>query len=167
MIEIINMTKDHIPFFTSVRNECAVEYLHNSNTFSVQQVCQWFDKNKPDYYIILHEKSPIGYFRVSQHSEENRNLYIGADLHKDFHGKGLAYESYCKFIPFIMKKYNLHKVSLEVLGTNQRAYNLYFKLGFVQEGIKRQEVLKCKKYIDSIIMSILKEEMENSKIYTL
>ena len=45
-----------------------------------------------------------------------------------------------------------------MLSTNSRAYNLYKKLGFIQEGIKRQEVFKQDQFIDSIIMSILKTE---------
>jgi len=83
------------------------------------------------------------------------------DIHKNFRGKGLAYESYCKFIPYLIETYDLHKVSLEMLGTNHRAYNLYLKLGFFTEGIKRQEVFKNGNYVDSIVMSILRSEVEN------
>jgi RimJ/RimL family protein N-acetyltransferase len=39
------------------------------------------------------------------------------------------------------------------------AYNLYKKLGFVDEGIKRQEVLKNGVYVDSVIMSMLRSEL--------
>jgi len=45
-----------------------------------------------------------------------------------------------------------------VLETNQRAINLYNKLGFIKEGVKREEVLKNNKWINSIVMSILKSE---------
>jgi RimJ/RimL family protein N-acetyltransferase len=49
-----------------------------------------------------------------------------------------------------------------VLGSNSRAINLYYKLGFVKEGVKRQEVLKGTEYVDSIIMSILKSEYDGN-----
>jgi RimJ/RimL family protein N-acetyltransferase len=152
-------------FLNEIRNECAAEYLHNSSTYPLEQTQKWFHTLDVPYYTVFNDNDKIGYFRLSNYSKIHRNIYIGMDLHKDFRGKGLAYESYCRFIPFLIKQYNLHKISLEVLVSNQRAYNLYLKLGFVHEGAKRQEVNKHETYIDSVVMSILKSEVLNNKIY--
>jgi len=160
MIDIRKLTKEDLYFLNSVRNECAELYLHDSRIFSVEDTYSWFEKTKPDYYLILYNNISIGYFRLSNHSLVNKNIYIGADLHKDWMGKGLAYESYCKFIPFIFETYNLNKITLEVLSSNSVAINLYKKLGFVQEGIKRKEIYKNGVYIDSEIMSMLRDEYE-------
>lgn len=158
MIEFVKLTLDDLSFLNEVRNECCEEYLHDSRKFTLEQTIDWFNKTKPMFWVIWVDGERIGYFRTSEYSEVNKHIYIGADLHKDFRGKGLAYESYKQFIPFLFTELNLHKISLEVLKTNQRAINLYEKLGFVFEGIKRDEVYKNEKWIDSIIMSILKEE---------
>jgi RimJ/RimL family protein N-acetyltransferase len=160
MIDIRKLTKEDLYFLNSVRNDCAELYLHDSRIFSVEDTYSWFEKTKPDYYLILYNNISIGYFRLSNHSLVNKNIYIGADLHKDWMGKGLAYESYCKFIPFIFETYNLNKITLEVLSSNSVAINLYKKLGFVQEGIKRKEIYKNGVYIDSEIMSMLRDEYE-------
>jgi len=148
-------------FLSEVRNECAEEYLHNSTQYSLEQTQRWFYSLEIPYYIVFNDQDKIGYFRLSNYSKSNRNICIGMDIHKNFRGKGLAYESYCKFIPYLIETYDLHKVSLEMLGTNHRAYNLYLKLGFFTEGIKRQEVFKNGNYVDSIVMSILRSEVEN------
>ena len=158
MIEFTKISEDDLMFLNEVRNECAVEYLHDSRTFMLEDTINWFKNTNPNYWIIWNEGNRIGYFRTSNYSEENRNIYIGADLHKDFRGKGLAYESYRKFMPFLFVAYNLHKISLEVLETNQRAINLYKKIGFTIEGVKRDEVNKNGAWINSIIMSIIKNE---------
>jgi len=160
MIYIRKLIKDDDCFLNSVRNECAEKYLHDSRTFSIQDSYKWFETTNPDYYLILYNDISIGYFRLSNHSIVNKNIYIGADLHKDWRGKGLAYESYCKFIPFIFEKYDLNKITLEVLSTNLVAKNLYKKLGFIWEGTKRKEIYKNGLYIDSEIMSMLREEYE-------
>ena len=152
------ITKDDLEFLNNVRNEFSIEFLHDSRIFTLEETLSWFLNNKPDYWIIKHNKIKIGYFRLSLYSIQNKNIYIGADLHPEFHGKGLAYSSYILFISFLFKKYKLNKISLEVLSTNLRAIKLYKKIGFVEEGIKRQEVKKGKLFIDSIIMSILKNE---------
>jgi RimJ/RimL family protein N-acetyltransferase len=151
--------KDDLPFLNDTRNLVSEEFLHDSRTFTLEETTNWFEKTKPNYWMIWVNDERIGYFRLSNYSEVNRNIYIGADIHSSFQGKGLGYESYKKFIPFLFNKMNLHKITLEVLSTNERAIHLYQKLGFVFEGAKRQEVLKGDKYIDSIIMSILYNEI--------
>jgi RimJ/RimL family protein N-acetyltransferase len=108
--------------------------------------------------MIILDNNTVGYFRLSNYSKENKNIYIGADIAKEYTGKGIAKDAYNKFIPYAFTIYNLNKISLEVLGTNERAINLYNKLGFVKEGVKREEVLKNGIWVDSIIMSILKSE---------
>lgn len=150
---------EDIEFINKIRNIYAKDFLHDSNVYSLEEAKIWFLNKNPDYYlIILNLNEKIGYFRTSNYSADNKNIYIGADLHPDYIGKNLAHESYNKFIDFIFKKYNLNKISLEVLSTNQRAIKLYKKLNFFIEGTKRQEVIKNGQFVDSIVMSILKQD---------
>jgi len=123
---------EDIEFINRVRNQYAKEYLHDSRTFTLIETNNWFIVSKPDYWMIINGKDTIGYFRLSNHSTANQNIYIGADIAPEFTGKGFAKEAYKLFIPFIFNLYNLNKISLEVL--------------------------KEDKFVDSIIMSTLKEE---------
>jgi len=160
MISFRHLKESDLEFLNEVRNHCAEEYLHDSRTFSLSDTLNWFKTTHPNYYIILNKDEKIGYFRLSNYSQSNQNIYIGADLHPKFWGKKLSYPSYQRFIDYLFINYDLNKISLEVLSTNVRAYNLYKKLGFVQEGVKRQEVLKQNQFVDSIIMSLLKTEYD-------
>ena len=171
MITFRKITEKDLEFINTVRNLYSERYLHDSRKFTIQETNEWFIKNKPDYYLILllqHidgvalAEDKIGYFRLSNYSVENKNIYIGADISPNYRGMGYAKLAYSKFIPFLFNDYNLNKISLEVLSTNEVAINLYKKLGFVKEGIKRQEVYKNGEWVDSIIMSILKEEYEKT-----
>lgn len=155
---------DEIKFINLIRNEYAEDYLHSSKRFSVNETFKWFFNNRPEYYLINYSKIPIGYFRTSNYSFENNNIYIGADIHPDYCGLKLSYTAYIKFINLLFEEKKLHKISLEVLSTNIRAFNLYKKLGFIVEGTRRQEVLKKDEYVDSIIMSILKSEWESKQV---
>ena len=151
---------DDLEFLNDVRNSCSKEFLHDPRTFTLKETTEWFLKTNPNYWIILKEGKRIGYFRTSNYSNENKNIYIGADIHEDYRGMGLGYKSYIEFLPFLFKRKALHKISLEVLSTNDRAINLYKKIGFVTEGTKRDEVLKDNTWLDSIIMSVLKNEID-------
>lgn len=163
-LDLINFKKitiEDAEFVNDIRNTYCEEYLHTSYKFSIEQTKTWILETNPLYYIITYGNQSIGYFRVSNYSSENNNIYIGADIHPNFTGLKLAIPSYRKFIDFLFESKQLNKITLEVLETNTRAINLYKKLGFVYEGQKRKEILKNDKYVDSIIMSILKEEWNN------
>jgi RimJ/RimL family protein N-acetyltransferase len=163
MIEFNKLTLDDLSFLNEVRNECCEIYLHDSDKFTLEETINWFNKTKPMFWMIKLDGEKVGYFRTSNYSSKNKNIYVGADLHKNFRGKGIAYESYCKFIPMLFEKMDLHKISLEVLESNQRGINLYKKLGFKIEGIKRDEVYKNGAWVNSIMMSIFRNELNDNK----
>lgn len=142
MINLREMVESDLPFFSEVRNECAIEFLHDSRLFTLQQTLEWFQTTNPNYYIIEYNNEKIGYFRTSNYNPEENSIYIGCDIHVDYRGKGLAYESYLKFIPFIRKEVNVSTINLEVLSTNIRAKKLYEKLGFVFYPEKSEIILK-------------------------
>lgn len=140
-----------------IRNQ-SVEYLHDNTIFSVESTIQWMEKNCPDWYAIICDGEMVGYFRISNQSEANRNLYIGADIEESQRGKGIGYDSYLIMMEKLFKERRLNKISLEVLSNNDRAFHLYRKLGFSVEGSKRQEVWRDGAWIDSVIMSITRKE---------
>jgi len=153
-----SITTIDLPFINKTRNTYCEDFLHDSRKFNLLETYEWYYKTKPDFWIIFENKERVGYFRLSNYSKENKNIYIGADIAPEYRGKGYAKFAYSKFIPFVFENYNVNKISLEVLCNNEIAISLYKKLGFIYEGTKREEIYKKDKYVDSIIMSILKKE---------
>ncbi len=142
MINIRKIVESDLPFFLEVRNDCAIEFLHDSRVFSIEEALSWFQTTNPNYYIIEYNNEKIGYFRTSNYNSEDSSIYIGCDIHMNYRGKKLAYESYLKFISLIRKELNIYTINLEVLSTNTRAKNLYKKLGFVFNPEKSKPILK-------------------------
>lgn len=163
-LSFCKLDEQHLKIVNEIRNEYCEEFLHDSRKFTLEETKEWFNKYKPEYYIINYNNTPVGYFRISNINHYHKNLCMGADIHKDYCGIGIGYHAYKKFIPYLFEKYNLNKISLEVLSTNKKAFSLYKKLGFVVEGIKRQDVLKNNIWVDSIIMSLLRQDYENTKV---
>ncbi len=81
---------------------------------------------------------------------------------KEYWGKGYGTHASCLMIQHAFKKLRMHKVWLGVYAYNTRALSLYRKLGFVQEGILREQVYYKKKYYDEIIMGLLASEWKMS-----
>jgi RimJ/RimL family protein N-acetyltransferase len=68
----------------------------------------------------------------------------------------LGYLSYLKFIDRIYSEFNISSLKLEVLSTNVRAKNLYYKLGFIDIGVSEDKIIRDGIQVDSIIMELKK-----------
>ena len=55
---------------------------------------------------------------------------------------------------------NMNRIELSVWEFNTRAYKAYQKVGFVEEGRRRQARYHDGKYYDEIIMALLKDDWE-------
>lgn len=161
MITFRELEVSDLQTLLKIRNDC-VDFLHDSRKFNLDQAISWFSTLETPYYAVLLHDIMIGYYRTSNYSKNNRSIYVGMDIEKKFRGNGYAFKAYKKLLPYTFKTFNLNKISLEVLSTNLVAINLYKKLGFIQEGIKRQEIYKNNNYVDSILMSLLKTEYEEA-----
>lgn len=60
-----------------------------------------------------------------------------------------------KLLEFGFNDLNLNRIYLDVFESNQRAKQVYFNCGFVEEGIKRESAFVDGKFINVIQMSIL------------
>lgn len=70
-------------------------------------------------------------------------------------GKGLAFEASRLLLDYAFNKVGLHRVYLHAFADNEPALHLYRKIGFVQEGLLRQHVLKNGQYRDVVVMAFL------------
>jgi RimJ/RimL family protein N-acetyltransferase len=175
MLQIDPMHLNHLPFFLEVRNECA-DCLHDNKRFQLFEALQWWKNNwgsdcyanmgDKKYKIITINKEPVGYIRTSIVGLPKGNISVGVDIHKNHRKKGYAWKTYEYLFQEYFHKYSwsatpvYHRIELEVLANNEPAITLYQKLGFKQEGIKRQVIYRNGEYIDSIIMSVLQSEWE-------
>lgn len=73
-------------------------------------------------------------------------------------GEGLGTKCTRYAINYAFSELNLNRISLSLLKENIRALALYRKLGFNEEGLLRQAQFKNGRYLDVILMSLLKSE---------
>lgn len=140
-LEIKRLVLEDVEFLNEVRNECR-QFLHNPTAYTYYESVDWFNKLQYPYYIVLMDDVRIGYFRTS--NWRNDSVYIGADFHKNFRGRGLAKAAYYLFLDHLFHYLHTEKVYLEVLITNDRALNLYLDLGF-KEIARTEDSIKMEK----------------------
>ncbi|MFB3814147.1 MAG: GNAT family N-acetyltransferase [Terriglobales bacterium] len=73
-------------------------------------------------------------------------------------GKGLGRKISEAVVDWGFKQLNLHKVTLAVLTNNERAIHIYETLGFRREGVLRDEQFRDGRYLDLMLMSVLRQE---------
>lgn len=73
-------------------------------------------------------------------------------------GKGYAQSALRQVIAWGFNQANLHKIWLIYFETNEKARHIYTKMGFVQEGVLRDEYFHYGRYHNMIRMSLLEHE---------
>ena len=82
---------------------------------------------------------------------------------EEYLGKGYGTEALQLIIDFAFDQLRLNRVELVCWSFNARARHVYEKLGFVQEGVRRQKRYRNGGFHDEICYGLLREEWEARK----
>ena len=136
--------------------------MYTDRLITVAEHQRWFHRIKDDatvsYCIVERQSRPIGLINFTQidrrHSTCIWGFYLGeTDLPR---GSGTIMGYLAMKQAF--QELKIRKVSGEVLDYNEGSLKLFRRLGFVEEGRKRQHVLKNGRYVDVIPFSLLADE---------
>ncbi len=73
-------------------------------------------------------------------------------------GKGFGREATLLLLDYAFGALALHRISIGVVGFNERALRFYEKIGFQREGVQRDGYFYNHQFSDFIMMSILEDE---------
>ncbi len=79
-------------------------------------------------FAVMEDRDLIGFFSVTKVVDLTYDIGLG--MRPDLTNKGKGLEFIKAGLAFIIKKYNPSKITLSVATFNQRAINVYRKLGF-------------------------------------
>lgn len=77
---------------------------------------------------------------------------------KGYWGRGHGREAVGLLLDYAFRLRNLRRVWLEVHAANERAIRSYRSCGFVEEGRMREHIWLGGRYVDNVIMGVLREE---------
>ncbi|HOQ43026.1 MAG TPA: GNAT family protein [Smithellaceae bacterium] len=99
----------------------------------------------------------IGSFQLRDIQWIHRRAWLGIMIgDSEEQGKGFGSEAMRLGMDYAFKVLHLEKISLEVVRQNQRAINLYEKIGFKREGLLKRHYYFDGGYHDVLIMSLIK-----------
>ncbi len=76
-------------------------------------------------------------------------------------GKGYGREAVLLLLDYAFGALALHRISIGVVGFNERALRFYEKIGFQREGIQRDGYFCNHQFSDFVMMSILEDEFRH------
>jgi len=92
----------------------------------------------------------------------NRHAEIGIHIgEKVYWSQGYGTRAMELLLKHGFDNLNLHRLWLRVFASNHRALRAYEKAGFTQEGVYRESQYLDGKYVDVMIMSVLKTEWQD------
>jgi hypothetical protein len=169
-INILDLDSSIIELIRHWRNSDVVRrYMYRSHYISKEEHLRWFEglkleKGNRKVWIIYYEDIPVGVINLFNIDYENKitdwGFYIGETAYR---GLGIGSISLWRLMEYVFDKMNFHKMYTSVLENNSDALNLYKKFGFKEEGRLRKHIFKEGKYIDVILIGILKEEWEDAR----
>ena len=114
--------------------------------------------NKKELVIVNNTSDLIGYVYYKENSYTRDVYSIGITIGKDYWNKGYGQDSIKTLCRYLFNKRRAHKIELEVVRENKRAISCYKKCKFREEGIRRSKYYYSGKYLDTIVMGLLREE---------
>ena len=160
-IKLKLIEEEDLSFLVKIRNESYGEFYEYPISNSKQKM--WFEKflNCGDVLFIIYtnDNIKVGMIGLSKIDTRNRSAEFGRFfISRSYRGKGFGKESLKLILEYSFNHLNLHRIYLNAFEHNDRAINLYTKLGFKKEGIKRDHIYMNGSYNNLICMSILKNE---------
>ena len=133
-------------------------YSHSFKTLNDYVRSTLGDKENAFFAIMLNENNRhIGNIKLGPINTFHRFADIGILIgEKDCWGKGYATEAIRLIVEYAFDKLNLHKVTAGCYASNKRSIKAFKKAGFVQEGIRKKHCYCDGKYVDDILLGLIR-----------
>ena len=164
-IKFAPLDRKHIDIFLKWFNDPEItQYLQMYKPITRDWEEEWFSalKQKEDMVhfsiLLLDQENPekiIGNCAIHNINPRNRKCTCGITIgEKEYQSKGYGTEAMKMLVEYGFNTLNINRIELSVWDFNIRAYKSYQKVGFVEEGRRRESRYHNGKYYDEIVMAI-------------
>lgn len=152
--------KNDLKILFDLKNE--VQFFHHRVAFlNETDQLNWFENIDKDVYqpknLILIGANPdctnenLGVLFFTNINYIHGTADLGCDIFPNFRNKGFGTRLMSSGLQFCKDILRLRKINAEVLEFNLPSQKMLIKNGFVQEGVKKEQVFKNGNFVDSII----------------
>lgn len=163
------LEKSDIDFMLSLVNDQELAYWEGRNEFLITKETQeeWFKNNiKKGHRFIVYDKETnirLGYFSFKITNQISKSGLVAIKLIEASRGKSIGTDTLKTGMSFLFNKINIHRLHTHIIDYNLASLKLFKKCNWTIEGKERKSVFMNNKYHDNILLSILKEEYNNTE----
>jgi len=104
---------------------------------------------------------PIGNTGLHNISVRNHNATFGIAIgEKDYWSKGFGTEAARLLVNYGFEQLNLRRINSSAIAFNERSVRMHKRVGFKEEGRRRECIFKNGKLQDEVVFGILREEWQ-------
>lgn len=160
LFQLINSSRSHLDewgnWAKEIQNEADTERL-------IKKYLLHFAGKKGMHFLIKYEGKPVGSISLKQLSWDVNSGEIGYWLSPDFVGKGIVTQAAEAILEYGFTYINLHKIEIWAAEKNEKSKNVPERLGFVKEGVRRDNEFLHGNYFTMAIYGLLKSEWEEKQ----
>lgn len=108
--------------------------------------------------VARHTMQLVGYVDLFVERNHNRCARAGVMVGPDHMGNGYGTDALRIAVRFGFAELGLHRIDVTVLANNPAACEVMRRVGFIEEGRRRQAVYRSGAWHDEIMLSILRDE---------
>jgi RimJ/RimL family protein N-acetyltransferase len=118
-----------------------------------EKIEQFLTTENKNIFVVTDKDKLIGYLSANggKFKRNWNTIYIVIGILQDYTGQGIGTKLF-KRMENWARKNNFHRLELTVMAHNERAVNLYQKMGFEIEGRKREGLYVNGEYVDEYYM---------------
>lgn len=140
------------------------QFLHYDIPICIEKTEKWFDSHfgEDTRYdaVIEADRVPVGTIGLLSIDRKNSKAeYYIAMGETSYKGKGIAKEASLLILQYGFETLLLNRIYLYTEVENVAAQKLFEKVGFVREGLIRQDILSHGKYADRYAYGYLREDL--------
>lgn len=161
------MRKDLPTLYIWMQNKHLLNAINRSKKTTFRSQMTWYKGIQKDenqiIFSIVHNRSRelLGQCGLRDIDQANKKaelwIYLGNSKSR---GRGVGTEAVINLLDYAFNMLALNKTYLYVLDFNIKARHFYQRLGFIQEGLFRKDVLLNGTFHDTVHLAILREEYE-------
>lgn len=158
---------DDLPALYEQKNDPAIARLLGGFTtgYSMADLVEWLEYHRTHrneaVWVVADKEHNNCWGHVGLYNIDHRircaefAIMLG---NRSIWGQGVGRKCIQFALEYGFEELNLNRIYLSVLATNERATNLYLKVGFKEEGRLEQAQYKGGHYIDVVLLRILRQE---------
>lgn len=141
------------------------QFLHYDIPICVEKTEKWFDSHLGEdvrYDALIEvDNVPVGTVGLLEIDQKNSKAeYYIAMGEIAYKGKGVAKEASRLILEYGFKTLGLNRIYLFTEVENIVAQQLFERVGFVREGVIRQDIISHGRYVDRIAYGFLREDWD-------